>query len=33
MFTEAVTLAFVFETIAVILGITALGIYLVKKFK
>ena len=31
MFQEEVTLTFIFQTIGVILGITALGIYLVKK--
>lgn len=31
MFQEEVTLTFIFETIAVILLITAIGIYLVKK--
>jgi hypothetical protein len=31
MFQEEVTLTFVFETIAVILVITAIGIYYVKK--
>ena len=31
MFQEEVTLTFIFQTIAVILALTALGIYLVKK--
>ena len=31
MFQEEVTLTFIFQTIAVILVITAVGIYLVKK--
>jgi len=31
MFQDQVTLTFIFQTIAVILGLTALGIYLVKK--
>jgi len=31
MFQEEVTLTFIFQTIGVILAITALGIYLVKK--
>mgnify|MGYP005992296467 FL=1 len=31
MFQEEVTLTFIFETIAVILGVIAIGIYLVKK--
>jgi flagellar biogenesis protein FliO len=31
MFQEEVTLTFIFQTIGVILALTALGIYLVKK--
>ena len=31
MFQEEVTLTFIFQTIAVILAFTAIGIYLVKK--
>ncbi|QKJ22071.1 hypothetical protein ALEK_0788 [Poseidonibacter lekithochrous] len=31
MFQDQVSLTFIFQTIAVILGLTALGIYLVKK--
>lgn len=31
MFQEEVTLTFIFQTIAVILSLTALGIYLVKR--
>ncbi len=31
MFQEEVTLTFIFQTIAVILALTAIGIYLVKK--
>ena len=31
MFQEEVTLTFIFETIAVILALTAIGIYFVKK--
>ncbi len=31
MFQEEVTLTFIFQTIAVILAITAIGVYLVKR--
>jgi hypothetical protein len=31
MFGEPVTLTFIFQTIAVILGLTAIGIFLVKR--